>query len=201
MPKKDEIERQCCLTREVRPTAELIRFVVSPDGELWPDVDAKAEGRGVWVTGTAAAVAEAERKKAFGRSLKTQVKTPEDLPGMTRQHLEQRLLGALGLARKAGQIATGATRVEKALKAAEAIALLTASDAAADGRGKMLALLRGLGIEGRTPHFELLSSSQLGLALGLDNVIHAALTNGAAAQSALARAVRLARFIAPKDPI
>ncbi len=201
MPRKDDLERQCCLTREVRPAAELIRFVVSPDGELWPDVDAKADGRGVWVTATAAAVAEAERKKAFARSLKTQVKVPDDLPELTRHHLEQRLLGALGLARKAGQIATGATRVEKTLRAGDAIALLSASDAAADGRNKMVALLRGLGIEGQTPHFELLSSAQLGLALGLDNVIHAALTKGAAAQSALARALRLARFIAPKDPI
>jgi predicted RNA-binding protein YlxR (DUF448 family) len=201
VPRKDDIERQCCLTREVRPTAELIRFVVSPAGELWPDVDAKADGRGVWVTGTAIAVAEAERKKAFGRSLKTPVSVPANLPEITRQHLEQRLLGALGLARKAGQIATGATRVEKTLRSGDAIALLTASDAAADGRGKMLALLRGLGIEGQTPHFELLSSTQLGLALGLDNVIHAALTKGAAAHSALARALRLARFIAPKDPI
>jgi predicted RNA-binding protein YlxR (DUF448 family) len=198
VPHKDELERQCCLTREVKPVAELIRFVVSPDGELWPDVDAKAEGRGVWVTATADAVAEAERKKAFARSLKSQIKLPGDLVALTRERLEQRLLGALGLARKAGQIATGATRVREALLKGEAIALLTATDAAADGRGKLVALLRGLGMEGSTPHLELLSSEQLGLALGLDNVIHAALTNGAAAESALARALRLARFIAPK---
>jgi uncharacterized protein len=38
------------LTREVKPVADLIRFVVSPDGELMPDTDAKAEGRGVWVS-------------------------------------------------------------------------------------------------------------------------------------------------------
>jgi hypothetical protein len=44
------------------------------------------------------------------------------------------------------------------------------------------------------PHFELLRADQMGLALGLENVIHAALTKGAAAQSALARAERLARF-------
>ena len=47
-----------------------------------------------------------------------------------------------------------------------------------------------------TPHFEMLSAEQMGLALGLENVIHAALTRGAAAQSALARAERLARFMA-----
>jgi len=201
VPRKDDVERQCCLTREVRPAAELIRFVVSPDGELVPDIDAKAEGRGVWVTATADAVAEAQKKRAFAKSLKEEIRVPDDLAGLTRRRLEQKLLGALGLARKAGQIITGATRVKAALQAGEASALLTATDAAPDGRQKMLGSLRALENGDAIPHLELLSSTQLGLALGLDNVIHGALTKGAAAQSALARALRLARFIAPKETI
>src|SRR6185437_6012956 len=111
---------------------------------------------------------------------------------------------ALGMAKKAGQLVTGGTRVKAAVEAGEVIALLTASDAAADGRDKMAGTLRGwqraaaeAGIEGPTvPHFELLSAEQMGLALGQENVIHAALAKGAAAQSALARAERLARYIA-----
>ena len=167
-----------------------------------PDTDAKAEGRGVWITLGEKAVAAAVKKNAFAKSLKTKVSLPDDLAGLTRQRLEQRLTGALGLARKAGQIATGATRVRAAIDKGEAIALLTSTDAAPDGRDKMLGALRGhvmaareAGHEGYdVPHFELLSAEQMGLALGLENVIHAALIKGAAAQSALARAERLARF-------
>lgn len=201
MPRKDQIERQCALTRETKPAAELIRFVVGPDNVLVPDVDARAEGRGVWVTANAAVVAEAQKKKAFAKSLKTPVTVPDDLAGLTRQRLEQRLLGALGMAKKAGQIVTGATKVRQTIDKAEASALITATDAARDGRDKMVGALKGLQNGGTTPHFELLSSGQLGLALGLENVIHAALTKGAAAQSALARAERLARFIAPRDSV
>lgn len=194
----------CALTRQELPVGDLIRFVVGPDDILVPDIDAKAEGRGVWVTLSETAVREAEKKKAFARSLKTPVTVPEDLAGLTRQRLEQRLLGALGMARKAGQIATGATRVRAAIEKGEVIALLTATDAAADGRSKILGALKGfeygaeeLGLGRRnTPHFESLSSDQMGLALGLENVIHAALTKGAAAQSALLRAQRLARYTA-----
>jgi len=204
MPKRAETVRQCCLTRTEKPVEDLIRFVVSPDGDLVPDIDAKAEGRGVWVSLSAAAVAEAQRKKAFAKSLKTAVNMPEDLAGLTKTRLEQRLLGALGLARKAGQIATGATRVRAAIDKGEVIALLTATDAAADGRAKMRGALKAhelgaeeLGLPGpQVPHFEFLSSDQMGLALGLENVIHAALTKGAAAQAALARAERLARYLA-----
>lgn len=200
MPRPEDQFRQCALTREVKPVADLVRFVVGPDGTIWPDIDAKAEGRGVWITLNESAVRAAQKKNVFAKSLKTQVRLPEDLAADTREHLERRLLGALSLARKAGQFVIGSTRVRAALQSGNAVALITASDAAADGRSKLLALARGLGIEAQTPHLEMLSSTQMGLALGIENVIHAALTQGAAAQSALARAQKLARYIDPKDP-
>ena len=90
MPGKDEIERRCALTHEVKPAAELIRFVVGPDDVLVPDTDAKAEGRGVWLSLGETFVAEAVRKKAFARSLKTPVTVAPDLPALTRLRLEQR---------------------------------------------------------------------------------------------------------------
>jgi uncharacterized protein len=204
MPAREEKVRECCLTRQVMPVADLIRFVVGPDNVLVPDIDAKAEGRGVWVSLSADAVRQAIKKKAFIKSLKEQVIVPDDLAEQTGTRLEQRLLGALSMARKAAQIVTGATKVRAAIDKGEVIALLTATDAAPDGRGKMTGALKAFGyaaeaagFAGRdVPHLELLDSNQLGLALGLENVIHAALTKGAAAQSALARAQRLIRYTA-----
>lgn len=204
MPRREETERMCALTREVLPAGDLIRFVVSPDGEIVPDTDARAEGRGVWVSLGMARVAEAQKKKVFARSLKSEVKVPEDLAGLTRRRLEERWLSALSLARKAGQLVTGATKVRAAIDGGEIRALITATDAAADGRGKLAGALKGYqrGAEEAglamppVPHFELLDSGQMGLALGIENVIHAALTDGGAAQAAIARAERLARYIA-----
>lgn len=204
MPGKNEIERRCALTHEVKPAAELIRFVVGPDGVLVPDIDARAEGRGVWVSLGEKLVAEAVKKKAFAKSLKTNVAVPEDLPALTRQRLEQRFVNSLQMARKAGQLLTGAMKVKAALETGEAIALVTATDAADDGRKKMLATLKAsskaaeeLGLPGADrPHFELLDSAQLGLALGIESVIHAAPTQGAAGDAAVKRAERLARYIA-----
>jgi predicted RNA-binding protein YlxR (DUF448 family) len=203
VPRPADQYRECALTRDKRPVGELLRFVVGPDDRIVPDTDAKAEGRGVWITLGEKAVGEAVKRKAFAKSLKGEVSVPADLAAEARERLEQRLRGALGLARKAGQCAVGATQVQAAIAGGKAIALLTASDAAADGRAKMLAALRGreravgdAGEPALTPHLELLSSAQLGLALGRENVIHAALTEGAAARSALARAERLARYIA-----
>lgn len=190
------------MTRAEEPVEALVRFVVGPDDVLVPDVEARAEGRGVWITLSHAAVEEAVRKKAFARSLKAQVTVADDLAALTRLRLEQRLLSALGMARKAGQFVTGATKVKSALESGQVVALLTATDAAPDGRNKMLGTLKALNYARReagltgpdVPHFELLQSAEMGLALGLENVIHAALTTGAAAQSAVDKAKRLARY-------
>jgi uncharacterized protein len=207
VPRSREQTRECALTRETKSVEDLVRFVVSPDGVLMPDVDAKAEGRGVWVTLGHNEVAEAVKKKAFAKSLKTNVTVPDDLAGLTQRHLQARFLGALSMTRKAGQIVTGATKVKAAIESGEAVALLTATDAAEDGRKKMAGSVRGYekaaeeaGLTGvSVPHLESLDSTQLGLALGLENVIHAALTKGAAAQSALEKGQRLARFLASEE--
>jgi uncharacterized protein len=198
----------CALTRLERPVEELIRFVLSPDGSIVPDTDAKAEGRGVWITLSHEAVAEAVRKKAFARSLKENVDVPADLADLTRLRLEQRFASALAMAKKAGQFTSGGMKVKSAIEGGQLIALLSATDGADDGKNKMLGALRALNharregsaVGPQVPHFELLSSVQLGLALGLENVIHAALMTGAAAQSALEKAKRLARYTAiPTD--
>jgi len=204
VPPTEDLSRQCALTRETKPVGDLIRFVVSPDGVVVPDTDAKAEGRGVWISLGQKAVAEAVKKKAFQKSLKANVEVPGDLADLTRLRLAQRLTQALSMARKAGQIVTGATKVKAAIESGEVIALLTATDAAADGRQKLLGSLKGFTMAAQeagygvddVPHLELLDSNQLGLALGLENVIHAALVKGAAAEAAMKRAQRLARYIA-----
>lgn len=187
-------ERQCALTREVKPVSELMRFALSPDGIIMPDVDAKAPGRGVWVTLSEEAITDAVGKKAFARSLKQSVNVPQDLAQMARSRLEQRLLGALGLCRKAGLLVTGATKVRAAIDKPGIIALFTSTDAAPDGRQKMVGALRSNAGGFPPQHFELMTSEQMGLSLGLENVIHAALVDGSAARSALYRAQQLARY-------
>jgi predicted RNA-binding protein YlxR (DUF448 family) len=202
MPRSEATTRLCALTRTQKPVTDLIRFVLGPDGVLVPDTEARAEGRGVWITLSHSAVAEAVKKKVFARSLKTEVRLPEDLAGLTRLRLEQRFTSGLAMARKAGQLVTGAGKVKAAIESGEILALITATDAAEDGRNKMAQALRALHYAAEeageaaftVPHLELLSSDQLGLALGLENVIHAALTTGAAAQSALDKGLRLARY-------
>jgi uncharacterized protein len=192
-PRARERGRLCVATRAVRPLADLIRFVVGPDGEAVADVKCKLPGRGVWVTGTRATLEDAIRRKVLARSFKRDVRLPADLAARTERLLQRAALEALAIAGKAGLVAAGFTKAAAALENGEAVALLHAADASPEGVRKLAAVLHrhpGNGL----PVIEFLTSAQLDLALGRPNVVHAALLAGSASDTFLSRSRRLERY-------
>ena len=188
--------RHCALTREVRPVGELIRFVIGPDGAVVPDIKRKLPGRGLWLTGTRAALDEAVRRNVFARGFKRQVAVPPALTADTERLLERAALDALAIAGKAGQVVTGTTRVEAALRDDDTVALIHAADAAGDGKRRLdTALRRNRGEKAReTAIVDTFAGEQLDLALNRPNVVHAALLAGPVSETFLARVKRLERF-------
>src|SRR5471030_181797 len=134
-------ERTCALTRDLKPVSELIRFVVGPAGEVVPDIKRKLPGRGIWITSTRAAIAEAVKRNVFSRGFKRDVKVARDLDAITEQLLERSALDALAMAGKGGGVVAGFAKVEAALGGDKVLALIHASDAAADGKRKLDAAL------------------------------------------------------------
>ena len=185
-------ERFCALTRTAKPADDMIRFVVGPDGAVVPDIKRKLPGRGVWITATREALEESVGKRIFARSFKRDVRVPDDLAALTEQLLARTALDALAIAGKAGNVAAGFGKTEDALNSNEAVALIQASDAAADGKRKLEAVLRRNGRQ--IPVIDAFSSAQLDLALNRLNVIHAALLAGPVSDTFLARTERFARF-------
>ena len=193
-PRDRDVERMCVATRTVRPVADLIRFVVGPDGEAVPDLKHKLPGRGVWVTATQSALEDAIKRKAFGRGFKRDVRLPADLVTRTEQLLTRSALEALAIAGKASLVLAGFAKVEAALGHEDVVALLHATEAAADGVRKLnSAMCRGPH-SGSVPVFRILTTAQLDLALGRPNVIHAAVLAGPSSDTVLARLQRLERF-------
>jgi predicted RNA-binding protein YlxR (DUF448 family) len=189
-------QRFCAVTGAVKPVAEMIRFVLAPDGAAVPDLKRRLPGRGIWITATREALATAVARKAFSRSFKREVRLPPDFVGATERLLERSALDALAIARKAGKVAIGYAKVDAALADDKAVALLHAAEAAADGVRKLKPPRRGR--PGDTaesvPVIGGFTSVQLDLALGRSNVIHAALLAGPESETFLARAQRLNRF-------
>src|SRR5215218_1217273 len=141
--------RMCAVSREVRPIDELIRFVVSPDGTVVPDLKRKLPGRGLWVSASRAAVAEAVRRNQFSRGFKRDIRGAKALPEDTENLLVRAVIEALAVAAKAGQVVSGFGKVEDALQApgrgqgkTKILALLHATDGAVDGIRKLDAIAR-----------------------------------------------------------
>ncbi len=191
-------ERMCAVTRQVRPTGELIRFVVGPTGEVVADLKRKLPGRGLWVTASREMVTQAVRRRVFAKGFKRDVKAPADLAEAIERLLVRSAQDALAIAAKAGQVVSGFGKVETALKNREAVAVIHATDGAADGIRKLDGLCRqidGDATAGRNfPRLAALSSAELDLALGRSNVIHAALLAGPAGQTFLSRCQILVRY-------
>jgi predicted RNA-binding protein YlxR (DUF448 family) len=188
-------ERLCVVSRSVKPVGELIRFVLGPEGEVVPDVKRRLPGRGIWVTATRAAVAEAVKRRAFARGFKREVRVAGDLADSVERLLARAALDALAIAYKAGHVVAGFTRVEAALAAEPVTALIEASDAAPDGQRKLLAAARRRGIGAEEPVLiTIFTSAQLDLALGRSNVVHAALLARSAGDGVLSRCRSLEHF-------
>ena len=190
--------RMCAVSREVRPVDELIRFVLSPEGEVVPDLKRKLPGRGLWIAASRARVAEAVRRNQFSRGFKADVRAARTLPADTENLLVRSAVEALAMAAKAGQVVSGFAKVEEALGGGQATALIHASDGAADGIRKLDAKVRQRGgNHGESPPFPVvtaLTSAELDLALGRANVIHAALLAGPAGKTFLSRSQILVRY-------
>jgi uncharacterized protein len=181
-------ERRCLVSGDVRPKAELVRFVVAPDGTLVADVAGKLPGRGLWLTARRDILATAVTKRLFARAARQPVIVAGDLADRVEALLAARCRDQIGLARRAGQAVMGFTKVAAALAAGKAGVLVAAADGAADGRAKLKALAPGL------PLVEPLTGAELGAAFGREHIVHAALAPGRIAQAFVADAARLAGF-------
>jgi hypothetical protein len=193
-PRSRGTERFCVASRAVRPVEDMIRFVVAPNGEAVADLKHNLPGRGLWVTATRTALDRAVRANAFARGFRRDVRLAGDLVTRTERLLETAALDALAVARKAGLVAMGFAQVETALKRDAVIALLHAAEAARDGVKKLDSVLKRSRQSKSARIVRILTASQLDLALGRPNVIHAALLAGRASEAFMARLRRLERF-------
>lgn len=160
------------MTGESVDAGALVRFVVDPDGVVVPDVAGKLPGRGLWVTANRDSVDTAAAKNLFSRAARRAVRAAPDLADRTEAALARLCCGTLGIARRAGAVVAGFDAVAAALAAQRVAVWIAAADAAADGRAKLAGKARGLAA------VDWLTRDELSLALGRENVVHAAVAPG-----------------------
>ncbi len=184
--------RRCIVTAQVLPEDRLVRFAAGPDGAVTPDLGRKLPGRGLWVEAQRGVVEQAVRKGAFSRAAKAPLKASPDLADQVENLLKTRILQALGLARRAGELTWGFDRVSDAIAAGRAAWMVEAADGSPDGRRKLLQIAGRQALPPRL--LGVFSSAELGLALGLDNVIHLVFLAGRGAKRWTSDVERLSGF-------
>ena len=194
-------ERSCILTRRTAPREELIRLALGPDGQVAPDVRARAPGRGAWIGVGRKALDEANAKGklkgVLARAFKTNdVEVPTDLGDRIETALRSQALDRLGLEARGGTLINGAERIEQAARAGKVHLLIHAADAGGDGNRSLDQAWRVGGGEQQGLVFPL-PRTILSMALGRENVVHIALTDPAAARRVRHAIDRWQAFIDP----
>ena len=191
-------ERRCILTGVHGPRAALIRLAVGPDNQIAADLGAKLPGRGAWVAADRqlldAAMAKGKLKGALARAFKSNaLKLPENLTDQIAAGLERRALDRLGLENKSGNLIWGHERVGEAILKGKVRLLMHAADAKPDGMSKLEARRRGAS-PGTVSIVLPVGREQLSMALGRENVVHAAIGDSGSAARVIETLERWAAF-------
>jgi len=169
--------RRCVVTRERDYRGRMIRFVVSPDRILIPDLLAKLPGRGIWLSARRDVLETARTRGAFARAARGPVTVPADLADVVQSGLARRITELLGLTRRAGQAVCGFQKAREWLLAGRAGLIVQATDGSRDERKRFLSGAKDV------PVAAPLSGMALGAVFGRDHVVHVAIAHGRLAEA------------------
>lgn len=182
-------QRKCIVTGEVKPTSELLRFVLTPDNTLVPDFDKKLDGRGLYVCVSKKLLQKALAKKMFTKALHASLKISEDLEKQTQHLLYRKGLEWVNLARKAGALVTGFEKVKANILKHKAAFVIEGTDASDDISRK---------IENADDYIEVLkvyNSEDLSAALNTENTVYIAVLKSDIAPKVYANIKRYQTFL------
>ena len=111
-------QRSCLGCRTSKDKSLLLRFVLTPEMEILPDLENRLPGRGAYTCVNQRCLAAAIDQRQFKRSFKHDVTVmpTEQFVEFVRKQLHGRIIGLIGLANKAGLITGGGSMVMDVLK-------------------------------------------------------------------------------------
>lgn len=158
-------QRSCLGCRTSRDKGLLLRFVLTPEMEILPDLENRLPGRGAYTCVDRRCLAAAIEQRQFKRSFKHDVTVMlvEKMVEHVRQQLHGRIIGLIGLANKAGLITGGGSMVLDALKGKKMPGLvIVATDVSEAIGGKIIYSATVHGV----PHRTVVTKDDFGAILG-----------------------------------
>jgi uncharacterized protein len=159
-------ERTCVGCQKTQRKDQLIRLVCGPTGEVLLDVHGKLPGRGAYICPQRLCVEQAVKRARVQEAFRREVTlAPIDvLMHAMASVMEERALGCIRIARKAGRVVSGYTQVSRALMYAPVACLLVAEDTARERRREY----QGWCAKRQIPCRSFLTKARLGALAGRD---------------------------------
>lgn len=161
----DAPQRSCLGCRESRDKESLIRFVLSPQNEVVPDLDTKLPGRGAYTCVSSTCLALACKQRQFSRSFKREVivPSPDEMVAMVSGLMRERITGFIGLANRAGKIVSGGSLVSDAIRSVNKPGLVLVACDVSEAIGKRVEVLADVH---RIPCIYIMTKDDFGAILG-----------------------------------
>lgn len=184
----DRQSNRRCLVAGPKERDGLVRFVVSPAGEVMPDISGRLPGRGFWLSADRDMIDRACAKRMFAKAARADVAVPSHLADDVERLLVRRCQEMIGLARRAKQAVFGYAQTRQWMEQGQAAVLLAALDGSSDQRRKMR------GADEKAWIVDVLTAAELGGAVGRQRIVHGALAPGKLATGLRLEAKRLGGF-------
>ncbi len=129
-PSRRGPQRTCTACRKILDQSLLVRYVLSPHGEILVDYGRKLPGRGVYTCCDTDCLEKAVRSRQFERVFKGRVSIT-DAKGLQQslvEQIQQRVANLLGMARKSGDIVSGSRLVLAELGRVPGLSLVLLSE-------------------------------------------------------------------------
>ncbi len=162
---KEKPQRSCLGCRKSCDRDALIRFVLSPQDELLPDIEAKLPGRGAYTCVSETCLRTALKQRQFSRAFKREVLTvaPDEMITLVGGIMQRRVLGYIGLANKSGQVISGGSMVSDAIRSGNKPGLILLATDVSESIGEKIELLAAVH---HTACFHILKKDDYGNILG-----------------------------------
>jgi len=128
-------ERTCLGCRKVLPQDELLRYVLTPEGIVFPDYRRKLPGRGGYTCLKTACIEDAVRYKRFDRTFKRKCLPvdPLDIQRIVASQMRERIQALLGMGRKSSSTVTGSNMVLDMLDSEDLPAIIFLAEDISEG--------------------------------------------------------------------
>ncbi len=166
----------CAVTGETCSVNDMIRFVISPDLVVTPDLAEKLPGHAVYIKADLGTLKKAIWRNVFTTIARDTVEVPKNLIEMVDAGLSRQALECLSLARRGGNLMMGFASVEERMRIIPNGIYVVANDASDLGRTKLEKHLKSAEM------IDIWSSKELSLAVGEANTNHLFIEAGGLAE-------------------